>query len=135
MTMKCPVCGAAKLIHDTRDVPYTYKGETTIFAAVTADFCPACDESITDMAETGRVMREMQAFNKQVNAAIVDPGFIVNVRKKLALGQREAAELFGGGVNAFSRYENGKTKPPLALVKLLKLLDRHPELLGEVRAA
>jgi len=25
----------------------------------------------------------------------------------------------GGGVNAFSRYENGKTKPPLALVKLL----------------
>jgi HTH-type transcriptional regulator/antitoxin MqsA len=41
----------------------------------------------------------------------------------------------GGGVNAFSRYENGKTKPPLALVKLLKVLERHPELLAEVRAA
>lgn len=40
-----------------------------------------------------------------------------------------------GGVNAFSRYETGKTRPPLALVKLLKLLDRHPELLDEVRAA
>jgi HTH-type transcriptional regulator / antitoxin MqsA len=26
----------------------------------------------------------------------------------------------------------GKTKPPLALVKLLKVLDRHPELLSEV---
>ncbi|MDP3439225.1 MAG: type II toxin-antitoxin system MqsA family antitoxin [Azonexus sp.] len=35
--------------------------------------------------------------------------------------------MFGGGVNAFSRYENGKTKPPLALVTLLKLRDRHPE--------
>jgi HTH-type transcriptional regulator/antitoxin MqsA len=102
---------------------------------VTADFCPACDESITDMAETERVMREMQAFNKQVNAATVDPGFITSVRKKLALGQREAAQLFGGGVNAFSRYETGKTRPPLALVKLLKVLDRHPELLDEVRAA
>jgi HTH-type transcriptional regulator/antitoxin MqsA len=79
-------------------------------------------------------MREMQAFNKQVNAAIVDPGFIADVRKKLDLGQREAAQLFGGGVNAFSRYETGKTRPPLALVKLLKLLDRHPELLSEVRA-
>ncbi|WP_394341437.1 type II toxin-antitoxin system MqsA family antitoxin [Photorhabdus laumondii] len=22
--MKCPVCGAAELIHDTRDLPYTY---------------------------------------------------------------------------------------------------------------
>ncbi|GEM_PF-5175425 len=30
--MKCPVCGAAELIHDTRDVPYTYKGETTVIA-------------------------------------------------------------------------------------------------------
>ena len=133
--MKCPVCGAARLIHDTRDLPYTYKGETTVIPAVTADICPACGESITDMAETERVMREMQAFNKQVNAAIVDPAFIVSVRKKLALGQREAAEIFGGGVNAFSRYENGKTKPPLALVKLFKLLDRHPDLLNEVKAA
>ena len=133
--MKCPVCGAAELIHDTRDLPYTYKGETTVIPAVTADFCPACDESITDMAETERVMREMQAFNKQVNAAIVDPAFIVHVRKKLDLGQREAAEIFGGGINAFSRYENGKTKPPLASVKLFKLLDRHPELLNEVKTA
>jgi HTH-type transcriptional regulator/antitoxin MqsA len=135
MTMKCPVCGAAELIHDTRDLPYTYKGETTVIPAVTAEFCPACDESITEMDETERVMREMQAFNKQVNAAIVDPAFIVNVRKKLDLGQREAAEIFGGGINAFSRYENGKTKPPLALVKLLKLLDRHPDLLNEVKTA
>lgn len=133
--MKCPVCGAAELIHDTRDLPYTYKGETTVIPAVTADFCPACGESITDMAETERVMREMQAFNKQVNAAIVDPAFIVHVRKKLDLDQRQAAELFGGGVNAFSRYENGKTKPPLALVKLLRLLDHHPDLLNEVRSA
>ena len=133
--MKCPVCGAAQLIHDTRDLPYTYKGETTTISAVTADFCPACDESITNMIETERVMREMQAFNKQVNASIVDPSFIINVRKKLDLGQREAAEIFGGGVNAFSRYENGKTKPPLALVKLLKLLDRHPDLLTEIRTA
>ncbi|MBI1905238.1 MAG: type II toxin-antitoxin system MqsA family antitoxin [Rhodocyclales bacterium] len=132
--MKCPVCGAAELIHDTRDLPYTYKGETTVIPAVTADFCPACDESITDMAETERVMREMQTFNKQVNAAIVDPAFIASVRKKLHLGQREAAEIFGGGINAFSRYENGKTKPPLALVKLLKVLNRHPDLLDEIRA-
>ena len=133
--MKCPVCGAAELIHETRDLPYTYKGETTVIAAVTGDFCPACAESILDAAESNRVMREMRAFSKQVNAAIVDPGFITNVRKKLDLDQREAAEIFGGGINAFSRDENGKTKPPLALVKLFKLLDRHPDLLNEVKTA
>ncbi len=133
--MKCPVCGAAELIHDTRNLPYTYKGETTVIAAVTGDFCPACAESILDADETNRVMREMGAFSKHVNAAIVDPAFIVKVRKKLNLDQRQAAEIFGGGINAFSRYENGKTKPPLALIQLLKLLDRHPNLIDEIRTA
>ena len=132
--MKCPVCGAAELIRDTRDIAYTYKGESTMLPAVTADFCNACDESITDASQTKRVMDLMLTFNKQVNAASVDPSYITTVRKKLDLDQREAAEIFGGGVNAFSRYENGKTKPPLALVKLLKMLDRHPDLLAEVRA-
>lgn len=131
--MKCPSCAAAELVFDTRDIPYMYKGESTIIPAVTGEFCPACDESILAVEESRRTMGLMLEFNKQVNASIVDPDFIANVRKKLALDQREAAEIFGGGVNAFSRYENGKTKPPLALVKLFKLLDRHPDLLNEVR--
>jgi HTH-type transcriptional regulator / antitoxin MqsA len=135
MNMKCPACGAAELVHDTRDVPYTYKGESTIIPDVTGDFCPACGEVVMDMVEGVRHSATMLAFNKQVNASIVDPGFIATVRKKLALDQREAADIFGGGVNAFSRYETGKTKPPLALVKLLKVLDRHPDLLNEVRMA
>ncbi len=132
--MKCPTC-AIEMIHDTRDITYVYKGESALISSVTGDFCPACDESILDAAESRRAMEFMQGFNKQVNASIVDPGFITKVRKKLALDQREAAEIFGGGVNAFSRYENGKTRPPLALVKLLKVLDRHPELLNEIRTA
>ena len=133
--MKCPSCGAATLVRDCRDVPYTYKGESTTLPQVTGEFCPACDESILDAPESRRTMELMLAFSKQVNASFVDPEFIVSVRKKLDLDQREAGEIFGGGVNAFSRYENGKTKPPLALVKLLKVLDRHPELLGEVKAS
>lgn len=133
--MKCPVCGAAGLVHDTRDLPYSYKGENTVIANVTGEFCPSCTESILDLAESDRVMKAMREFSKRVNANLIDPGFIAMVRKKLALDQREAAEIFGGGINAFSRYETGKTKPPLALIKLLKVLDRHPELLNEVRTA
>ncbi len=131
--MKCPVCGAAKLVRDTRDLPYTYKGERTTIDAVTGDYCPACEEVVLDADESARTSAAMAQFNKEVNAAYVDPAYITQVRKKLRLDQREAAEIFGGGVNAFSRYENGKTKPPLSLVKLLKVLDRHPELLNEIR--
>lgn len=131
--MKCPSCGAKKMVRETRDVPYIYKGESTLLPQVMGEFCAACDESVLDAAESRRTMNLMLAFNKQVNASIVDPDFIASVRKKLDLDQREAGEIFGGGVNAFSRYENGKTKPPLALVKLLRVLDRHPDLLDEIR--
>lgn len=132
--MKCPICAQAELVHDTRDMLYVYKGESTTLPEVTGDFCPACGEVVLDMNEAERTGALMREFSKQVNASIIDPGFIADVRKKLNLDQREAAEIFGGGVNAFSRYENGKTKPPLALIKLLKVLDRHPDLLAEVRA-
>ena len=97
------------------------------------DFCPACDEVVLDSSESARTSELMLKFNKEVNAAYIDPAFITQVRKKLHLDQREAAEIFGGGINAFSRYENGKTKPPLALVQLLRVLDRHPELLDEIK--
>ena len=133
--MTCPSCGAAELVCNTRDIPYTYKSESTVIPAVTGDFCPACGETVLPTDESVCTSAMMLEFNKQVNASIVHPDFIASVRKKLALDQREAAEIFGGGVNAFSRYENGKTKPSLALVKLLKVLDRHPDLLSEVRSA
>ena len=131
--MKCPSCGATELIRDTRDMPYTYKGESATIPAVTGDFCPACGEVVLDREHGDRYSELIGQFQRQVNSAYVDPAYIAQVRKKLDLDQRQAAEIFGGGVNAFSRYENGKTKPPLALVKLLKVLERHPDLLNEVR--
>lgn len=68
-------------------------------------------ERVLNAAESARVSAAMLGFNREVNASIVDPAFIASVRKQLALDRRKAAEIFGGGINAFSRYENGKTKP------------------------
>jgi HTH-type transcriptional regulator / antitoxin MqsA len=133
--MKCPSCGGAELIHDTRDIPVTYKGEHPEILSVTGQFCPACGELVLDRERGDRHNELLGQFRRQVISAYVDPDYIARVRKKLDLDQREAAELFGGGVDTFSCYENGKTRPPLALVKLFKVLERHPEILSEVKAA
>ncbi len=130
--MKCPNCSNSQLIYDTRDIPYTYKGESTTIPKVTGHFCSSCDEIILDVEESKCLNQLMQAFNREVNQASINPQFIADVRKKLSLNQKQAAEMFGGGVNAFSRYENGQTKPPLALVILLKLLNQKPELLHDI---
>ena len=107
--MKCPCCGAAELIHDTRDMPYTYKGENTTIPAVTGGFCPACGEVVLNREHGDRYSEMVGLFQRQVNSAYVDPDYIAKGRRKLALYQRQAVELFGCGINAFSRYENGKT--------------------------
>jgi HTH-type transcriptional regulator / antitoxin MqsA len=130
--MLCPICAESELIHDTRDMPHIYKGETTVIPNVTGDFCPACGEAILDFAEASRVSGLMREFREQVNASFVDPKFITAVREKLDLDEKRANEIFGGGHNAFSRYERGSTRPPLSLVLLFRLLDRHPDLLTEI---
>ena len=129
----CPECGASSPVHDTRDAPYTYKGQSTVIPAVTGYFCAACGEVTLDRDSVDRFGDLVGAFQRHVNSGAVNPTYIRDVRKKLKLGQHEAGEIFGGGVNAFSRYETGKAQPPVSLVKLLGLLDRHPHLLDEVR--
>lgn len=71
--MKCPSCAATELMHDARDMQYIYKGESTTIPTVTGDFCPACGEVVLDASESSRTSAAMLAFNKQVNAAIIDP--------------------------------------------------------------
>jgi HTH-type transcriptional regulator/antitoxin MqsA len=131
--MECPNCEKIELIEKTMDIPYTYKGNSTVIKQVTGKHCPRCDEFILSSTEAKQVSDAMIAYNKSINADSVDPAFISGVRKKLNLDQKEAATIFGGGVNAFSRYESGKAVPPVALVKLFKILDTHPDLLSMVR--
>jgi len=57
---------------------------------------------------------------------------IRRIRRKLGLSQAKAAELTGGGHNAFSRYERGESAPLPAVVNLFRLLDQHADLLKEL---
>jgi HTH-type transcriptional regulator/antitoxin MqsA len=63
--MKCPVCGSAELVHDTRDLPYTYKGESTVLLQVTGNFCPACREGVLDAPQSRRVSGLMRESSKE----------------------------------------------------------------------
>lgn len=118
---------------ETKDLDYTYKGQTLIIKAVKGDYCPHCGESIHNTSESQRISAEILAFHQHVNAQNIEPSYILQMRQKLNLSQKEASAIFGGGVNAFSRYETGKATPPLSLIKLFKILEKHPEHLAEIR--
>ena len=92
--------------------------------------CGACGEVEFD-AESARryaaagdalVLRDRERQSKEIR----------RIRRKLGLSQVAAARLTGGGHNAFSRYERGEVAPLPAIIKLLHLLDKHPEFLKDV---
>ena len=130
--MKCPVCGTANLIGETRDLTYTYGGRSTVIRQ-SGDFCAACGEGIFTSEESEHYLAAVNAFRASVDAEPLVPTEVRRIRKKLGLSQKEAGEIFGGGIRAFSQYERGETRQGKALDKLLRLLDRHPDLLDEVR--
>jgi HTH-type transcriptional regulator/antitoxin MqsA len=70
--MKCPCCGAAELIRETRDIPYAYKGRTTTIPAVTGDFCPACGEVVLDSEQGDRYSEMMGRFMHGISPSVGD---------------------------------------------------------------
>jgi len=93
--------------------------------------CPVCGECEFDDGEGKRYSAALTALRERANAERA--AGVLAIRKKLGLRQADAGRLFGGGVSAFSDYERGKTQPHKSTMLLLKLLDKHPELLAEIR--
>lgn len=129
--MKCPVCGTGSMICESRDLDYTYGGKQTTIRQ-SGDFCDSCGEGIFSDDESERYLEEVNRFRAQVDTEPLTPAEVRRIRKKLGLTQRQAGDLFGGGIRAFSQYERGETRQGKALDTLLRLLDNHPELLAEV---
>lgn len=90
--MRCPICGGSELAPDIQGMPYSYKGEMTVIPEVSGDYCSACGECVLSHDEAMRVSHLMTAFERQVNANVVDPSFIASIRRKFDLDQREAGK-------------------------------------------
>ena len=129
----CLQCDDGTLLaNQTKDVGITVDGLTTIVPAVSGWHCPVCGEiEFTQRASSARYDKALAALHKAADKQRADS--VRAIRKKLGLRQSDAGKLFGGGVSAFSDYERGKTQPHKSTVLLLQILDRHPELLDEVR--
>jgi HTH-type transcriptional regulator / antitoxin MqsA len=130
-TIQCVSCGYKEMVRNIdRTEIVTYGGESVTLTGLSGWFCPACHDGWFDDVDQLRyakagdelILRARERESKELR----------RIRKKLGLTQKEAAAVFGGGVNAFSRYEKGEIEPSTSTRKLLYLLDKHPELLKEL---
>jgi HTH-type transcriptional regulator/antitoxin MqsA len=74
----------------------------------------------------------LRALKEQIEG-VPSPATIRRVRAKLKLSQREAGALLKVGENAFDKYERGLVEPSGPTGVLIGILDRHPEIVDELR--
>ena len=129
--MKCPACGNSEMVTKIQDEILTYGGQSVTLHLMQGDFCPTCGEGIWDEESYRRYTETQAAIIRAVKGDVAAD--IRRIRKSLKLTQTELSKVVGIGKVAFSRYERGETRPPTPLVKLLKLVERHPDLLAEIR--
>lgn len=129
----CMECGQSDSLAAFRGESFTVtcRNGAMVVENLAGQRCSACGEVFFDEASAATYAAASDALvtNARQNVA----AHLRRVRKKLGLTQRAAAELTGGGHNAFSRYENGQATPVAAVVNLFTLLDHHPELVHELR--
>ena len=129
-TMIAPETGA-RLSRGDRPFIVTYKGES-----VTVDLLGYYPEGEGDGVVVGddmRVVDEALRALKEKLDGVPSPATIRRIRKKLKLSQRKAGELLKVGENAFDKYERGLVEPSGPTSQLIMVLDRHPEIIEELR--
>ena len=131
---QCPECGEKgrrgmqRFTHETLFLA----DQTTQIKDLGGWRCASCGTTELDAASMRRYAAASDAWVHEQRR--VQREELRRIRRKLKLTQREAAALTGGGHNAFSRYERGEAQPMPAVINLFRLLDRHPELLVELKA-
>jgi HTH-type transcriptional regulator/antitoxin MqsA len=125
----CPETGKP-MVRDTRPMTINYKGQSATIQ-MPGWYCDESGESIhtgEDMKVSDAALRELKNKADLLNAQEVK-----RIRTKIGLTQREAGAIFGGGPNAFQKYEQGTVTVSKPMSNLLRLLEKHPEDVEELR--
>jgi len=126
----CPFCHRGKLSESVRLQKYDYHGQSTEIEQPGL-YCSQCDEAILEAKHLKVSRKALQTFRANIDGLLA-PSEIKEIRMKIGLNQKQAGELFGGGKNAFSRYEQGEVAPPKSVSLLLSIINKHPELKSEI---
>ena len=123
----CPHCGAAKIKARTFSDTVDFRGLTIDAEGLHDSLCAKCAHVWTTDAQRTRnnaTVRAAYALTRdklRSMQGLLSGPEIAQVRNDLKLNQREAAALFGGGLNAFNKYESGEVLQSFAMDRLLRL--------------
>lgn len=129
----CLNCQTTDLSLATKNIEVFSDGTTEVVPAVYGRHCQDCG-AVMFFGEDDSGRQLDLTKNLPIQAIAKQAEFVRDTRANFNLSQQEAEEIFGGAAGSFSKYECIEAIPPKALVHLLRILAKHPELLQEVRS-
>lgn len=131
-TQTCPICEMGQLTSHSEKITVEHLGQQGQIESLYA-VCDCCGSEQAGAVEARFNKRAMIAFKKQVQGLLT--GVEVRLlRKRWKLNQTEAAQVFGGGSVAFSKYEADDVMQSDAMDKLLRLAADLPVALDKLIA-
>lgn len=126
----CKACGSVSVRECSTRENLCYKGQD-IAVSVAFSLCDACGDEFLTTDQIRFNDRAVVAAKRKAEG-LLSPKEVKSVRQALCLNQEKAALLFGGGRNAFSKYERGEVAQSVAMDRLIRVCGAHPDLLNEL---
>lgn len=126
----CKACGSGCVREGSARESLHYKGQD-LDVSIAFSACDACgDEFLT--TDQIRLNDRAVVAAKRKAEGLLSPDEVKSARQALCLNQEKASQLFGGGRNAFSKYERGEVAQSVAMDRLIRICRSHPDLLDEL---
>lgn len=129
---QCPICGEGRLRTATFDLAIQHRNIRLPVRGLEHSECSACGETPI-LPDQIRKNDRIIADAKRSYDGFLTGKQIAALRKTCNLTQYEAARIFGGGKNAFSKYERGEVIQSESMDRLLRLVSLLPWLVYPLR--
>lgn len=122
---KCPMCDDGHLQAFARDQEISEESLQIVVKGIGYSLCDKCHARVVTPNQSRTNKRLTSAARKQAMGLLAGEQ-IRSIRERFGINQAQAAAIFGGGRNAFSKYENEVVTQSDAMDKLLRLADEMP---------
>lgn len=125
----CSECDEGRLRLSTYDDEYTFNEQPLLVEGLECGICENCGAEIITPPLVKKNQKRITDAKRAVLGRLTSTE-IIKTREILGLTQQQASEIFGGGSNAFSKYERGEVIQSEPMDKLLRIAAQHPECVG-----
>lgn len=133
MKFNCPACESGVLARRIADESFLYDKATIVAKDVEFSACQNCGEEV--VLPTQAKKNDLAfADARRLHDGLLTSSQIQAWRRRWRLTQQAASDLLGGGPNAFSKYERGKTTQSKSMDLLMQISDSFPQVWGYLSA-